>query len=64
MIGLSVKSQRRAETMMNTRKFGGGTHFPIISERRQGSVILVSIRLPKGGLRCTNTSDKGGVIYG
>ena len=49
--------------MMFTRKFGG-THFPIISERRQGSVILVSIRLPKGGQRCTNTSMIGGVMNG
>lgn len=49
--------------MMNTRKFGGYS-LPIISERRQGSVILVSIRLPKGGLRWNNTSDKGGVMNG
>lgn len=50
--------------MINARKFGGG-YFPhIISERRQGSVNLFPLRLPKGGQRWNNISLIGGGIDG
>lgn len=55
--------------MMNTRKMWGG--YCICSAQPQkiqkggkGSVTLFPSRLPKGGQRWANTSDKGGVIYG
>lgn len=50
--------------MINTRKIGGGYYSPRHTERRQGALILFPLRLPKGGQRWDNTSDKGGVIYG
>lgn len=49
--------------MINTRFLGGGYALPIKSERGTSSVILVPLRLPKGGQRWNNTL-KGGVIYG
>lgn len=54
--------------MINARKFGGGyciySTSPHYMERGNGSLISVPSRLPKGGQRCNNASDKGGVIYG
>lgn len=49
--------------MINARKFGGGY---CLSAYQKGGQALncFPIRLPKGGLRWTDTSDKGGVIYG
>ena len=50
--------------MINTRFIGGG-YFPhSIQKGGQGSVTLFPSRLPKGGQRWANTSDKGGVING
>lgn len=37
--------------MNNTRYFGGGVHLPITTERRQGTLILVSVTSVKGGQR-------------
>lgn len=51
--------------MINARKFGGYSLPLSYRERGNGSLISVpSLRLPKGGLRWNNTSDKGGVING
>lgn len=50
--------------MINARKFGGGYCPLSYRERGNGSIISVPSRLPKGGQRWFNTSDKGGVIYG
>lgn len=49
--------------MINARKFGGHSSHSI-SERRQGSVSLFPLRLPKGGQRWIDASEIGGVING
>lgn len=51
--------------MIKFRNFGGGTQFPLNhTERGQGTLTCSLIRLPKGGLRWYNISDKGGVMNG
>ena len=52
--------------MMNARKFGGVQLSPRNTRKGGKALRLVSFseRLPKGGLRWNNISDKGGVIYG
>lgn len=50
--------------MINTRFIGGGTTLHDIQKGGQGSITCSPKRLPKGGQRWDNTSDKGGVING
>ena len=50
--------------MINTRKIGGGTTLHSIQKGGKALKFLFPLRLPKGGQRWDNTSDKGGVING
>ena len=50
--------------MMNAKKFGEGYCLSPHTGRRTGTLTCSPIRLPKGGQRWNNISDKGGVING